>query len=150
MVDAPNRVPQHQKFYQAAYKNHTRLWRIVRCGEPLECSGRRENSRLTYMTQGNRSSYMFLPYQVLLWGTFGGKFQRDAPREPQYSHPTSLHVHDGPQGHGPQHLVRQGLNGTEEQVRHVLGRRGVKSQASLYDCVDRVARVDYHSREFQL
>ena len=73
MVDAPNRVPQHQKFYQAAYKNHTRLWRIVRCNGPFRGFGGNKNDRLTYMTQGNRSSYMFLPYQVLLWGTFGGK-----------------------------------------------------------------------------
>ncbi|KAK8100359.1 bacteriophage N adsorption protein A c-term domain-containing protein [Apiospora kogelbergensis] len=48
MVDAPNRVPEHQKFYQSAYKQHTRLWRI-----------------------GTRSSIMFLPYQAALWGTFG-------------------------------------------------------------------------------
>ncbi|KAI0865603.1 hypothetical protein F4860DRAFT_459729 [Xylaria cubensis] len=30
MVDAPNKVPQHQRFYQQAYKQHTRLWQIVR------------------------------------------------------------------------------------------------------------------------
>ncbi|KAI1853576.1 hypothetical protein JX265_004093 [Neoarthrinium moseri] len=48
LVDAPNKVPHHQKFYQNAYNQHIRLWRI-----------------------GTRSSVLFLPYQVLLWGTFG-------------------------------------------------------------------------------
>ncbi|KAI2608502.1 uncharacterized protein GGS25DRAFT_490558 [Hypoxylon fragiforme] len=28
MVDAPNRVPGQQKFYQQAYKQHTRVWNI--------------------------------------------------------------------------------------------------------------------------
>lgn len=29
MIDAKNKVPQHQRNYQAAYKAHTRLWQIV-------------------------------------------------------------------------------------------------------------------------
>jgi len=35
MVNARNKVPEHQRFYQNAYANHQRLWRIV-CGIPLE------------------------------------------------------------------------------------------------------------------
>ncbi|KAI0396181.1 hypothetical protein F5Y17DRAFT_456310 [Xylariaceae sp. FL0594] len=46
--DPPNRVPEHQRFYQQAYKNHTRLWMI-----------------------NPRSRYMLVPYQILVWGTFG-------------------------------------------------------------------------------
>ncbi|ETS80093.1 hypothetical protein PFICI_07622 [Pestalotiopsis fici W106-1] len=46
LVDAPNKVPQHQKSYQAAYAQHTRLWQI-----------------------GSRSSYLLLPYKVLVWGS---------------------------------------------------------------------------------
>ncbi|KAI1079278.1 hypothetical protein F5B20DRAFT_544261 [Whalleya microplaca] len=48
MVNAPNRVPQHQRFYQQAYKEHTRLWKI-----------------------GPRSNYYMIPYNILLYGTFG-------------------------------------------------------------------------------
>lgn len=29
LVNAKNRVPEKQRFYQQAYKNHTRLWKIV-------------------------------------------------------------------------------------------------------------------------
>lgn len=28
-VNAANKVPEHQRTYQAAYKAHTRIWRIV-------------------------------------------------------------------------------------------------------------------------
>ncbi|KAH8652473.1 hypothetical protein BX600DRAFT_472640 [Xylariales sp. PMI_506] len=48
LVNAQNKVPQYQKFYQQAYNQHTRLWMI-----------------------GQRSSYLFLPYKVLMWGTLG-------------------------------------------------------------------------------
>ncbi|KAI0515359.1 hypothetical protein F5B22DRAFT_646634 [Xylaria bambusicola] len=48
MVNAPNKVPQYQRFYQQAYKQHTRLWQI----HP-------------------RSNMLMVPYQVLLWGTLG-------------------------------------------------------------------------------
>lgn len=30
MINARNKVPEHQKFYQTAYANHQRLWKIVR------------------------------------------------------------------------------------------------------------------------
>ncbi|KAK7753114.1 hypothetical protein SLS62_004845 [Diatrype stigma] len=30
LVDAPNKVPEHQRFYQHQYKQHVRLWKIVR------------------------------------------------------------------------------------------------------------------------
>lgn len=30
LVNAKNRVPELQRFYQQAYKAHTRLWKIVR------------------------------------------------------------------------------------------------------------------------
>ncbi|KAI0168031.1 Clathrin light chain [Pestalotiopsis sp. IQ-011] len=46
LVDAPNKVPHNQKFYQSAYAQHTRLWQI-----------------------GPRSNYLFLPYKVLVWGS---------------------------------------------------------------------------------
>ncbi|KAI2643275.1 hypothetical protein GGS21DRAFT_495569 [Xylaria nigripes] len=48
LVDAPNKVSQHQRFYQQAYKQHTRIWQI-----------------------NPRSPMLLIPYQVLLWGTFG-------------------------------------------------------------------------------
>ncbi|KZL83524.1 hypothetical protein CI238_02524 [Colletotrichum incanum] len=51
LVDAKNKVPELQKFYQTAYKEHTRLWKI------------NPRSRL-YMT----------PYVILLWGTLGASF----------------------------------------------------------------------------
>ncbi|KAI0433380.1 hypothetical protein F5Y09DRAFT_299321 [Xylaria sp. FL1042] len=47
-INAPNKVPQHQRTYQQAYKQHTRLWQI-----------------------GKRSNMLMVPYQILLWGTFG-------------------------------------------------------------------------------
>ncbi|GAW16799.1 hypothetical protein EKO27_g8813 [Xylaria grammica] len=48
LVDAPNKVPEHQRFYQQAYKQHTRLWQI-----------------------NPRSSKLMVPYTILLWGTLG-------------------------------------------------------------------------------
>ncbi|KFA64729.1 hypothetical protein S40285_05287 [Stachybotrys chlorohalonatus IBT 40285] len=48
LVDAKNKVPEYQRFYQQAYKAHTRLWRI----HP-------------------RSRILMTPYTILLWGTFG-------------------------------------------------------------------------------
>ncbi|KAG9250386.1 uncharacterized protein F5Z01DRAFT_666319 [Emericellopsis atlantica] len=48
LVDAPNKVPQNQRFYQQAYKAHTRLWQI-----------------------GSRSRWMMTPYTILLWGSLG-------------------------------------------------------------------------------
>ncbi|KAI0117066.1 hypothetical protein F4814DRAFT_448069 [Daldinia grandis] len=48
LVNAPNKVPQHQRFYQQAYKEHTRVWKI-----------------------NPRSNYFLVPYQVLIWGSFG-------------------------------------------------------------------------------
>jgi hypothetical protein len=47
-VDAKNKVPEYQRYYQQAYKNHTRVWNI----HP-------------------RSRMLMVPYQILLWGTFG-------------------------------------------------------------------------------
>jgi len=29
LVNAPNKVPEHQRVYQAAYRAHTRIWKIV-------------------------------------------------------------------------------------------------------------------------
>ncbi|KAI1822841.1 hypothetical protein F4861DRAFT_512893 [Xylaria intraflava] len=48
LIDAPNKVPQHQRYYQRAYKQNVPLWQI-----------------------NPRSSKLLLPYQVLLWGSFG-------------------------------------------------------------------------------
>ncbi|RYO84584.1 hypothetical protein DL766_010550 [Monosporascus sp. MC13-8B] len=48
MVNAPNTVPQKQRFYQDQFRQHIRLWKI-----------------------SPRSNVMILPYQILLWGTFG-------------------------------------------------------------------------------
>ncbi|UKZ58001.1 hypothetical protein TrVGV298_011862 [Trichoderma virens] len=48
MIDAKNRVTEHQRFYQAAYKAHTRLWKI-----------------------NPRSNWYMAPYLVALWGGFG-------------------------------------------------------------------------------
>ncbi|KAI1468676.1 uncharacterized protein F4812DRAFT_458205 [Daldinia caldariorum] len=46
LVNAPNKVPEQQRFYQRAYKQHVRLWRI-----------------------SPRSPYLLVPYNILLWGT---------------------------------------------------------------------------------
>ncbi|KAJ4129961.1 hypothetical protein ACLX1H_005653 [Fusarium chlamydosporum] len=51
LVNAKNPVPQNQRYYQNAYKNHTRLWKI-----------------------GPRSRVMMTPYLILLWGTLGASF----------------------------------------------------------------------------
>ncbi|KAK1240657.1 hypothetical protein MKX07_004685 [Trichoderma sp. CBMAI-0711] len=48
LIDAKNKVPEYQRFYQAAYKAHTRLWKI----HP-------------------RSRWYMGPYLVALWGGFG-------------------------------------------------------------------------------
>ena len=34
LVDAKNKVPEYQRYYQAAYKAHTRLWQIVGLTRP--------------------------------------------------------------------------------------------------------------------
>ncbi|GKT95086.1 hypothetical protein Ct61P_12936 [Colletotrichum tofieldiae] len=47
LVDAKNKVPELQKFYQTAYKEHTRLWKIPSLHDP---------------------------YVILLWGTIGASF----------------------------------------------------------------------------
>ncbi|KAI0003622.1 hypothetical protein F4779DRAFT_621721 [Xylariaceae sp. FL0662B] len=44
LMNAPNKVPQHQRFYQNAYKQHTRLWRI-----------------------NPRSNMLLIPYNIMLW-----------------------------------------------------------------------------------
>ncbi|KAI1097034.1 hypothetical protein F5B19DRAFT_488236 [Rostrohypoxylon terebratum] len=48
LVDAPNRVPEKQRYYQQAYAQHTRIWKIA-----------------------PRSNYYLIPYYTLLWGTMG-------------------------------------------------------------------------------
>ncbi|KAK0739669.1 hypothetical protein B0T21DRAFT_284217, partial [Apiosordaria backusii] len=48
LIDAPNKVPHQQRVYQAAYRAHTRIWRI-----------------------SPRSNIMLTPYFALMWGTFG-------------------------------------------------------------------------------
>ncbi|EXF76838.1 hypothetical protein CFIO01_09445 [Colletotrichum fioriniae PJ7] len=48
IVDAKNKVPDLQKFYQAAYKDHTRVWKI-----------------------NPRSRWYMIPYVTLLWGSLG-------------------------------------------------------------------------------
>ncbi|KAF4785480.1 hypothetical protein HER10_EVM0006734 [Colletotrichum scovillei] len=51
IVDAKNKVPDLQKFYQAAYKDHTRVWKI-----------------------NPRSRWYMIPYVTLLWGSLGASF----------------------------------------------------------------------------
>ncbi|KAI6770819.1 hypothetical protein HG531_009674 [Fusarium graminearum] len=53
LVDAKNPVPNYQRFYQNAYKNHTRLWKI-----------------------GPRSRMLMTPYLILLWGSLGARSAR--------------------------------------------------------------------------
>ncbi|KAJ9142777.1 hypothetical protein NKR23_g7061 [Pleurostoma richardsiae] len=48
LVNAPNRVPEHQRTYQHAYRAHTRIWRI-----------------------NPRSSILYVPFVITLWGTCG-------------------------------------------------------------------------------
>ncbi|KAL8376447.1 hypothetical protein RB595_007506 [Gaeumannomyces hyphopodioides] len=47
-VNAKNKVPEYQRFYQAQYRNHVRLWKI----HP-------------------RSKFMITPFLITLWGTLG-------------------------------------------------------------------------------
>ncbi|KAL2268550.1 hypothetical protein VTJ83DRAFT_3396 [Remersonia thermophila] len=46
LINAANKVHENQQYYQAAYKAHTRLWRI-----------------------NPRSKIYLRPYALLLWGT---------------------------------------------------------------------------------
>ncbi|KAI2602437.1 hypothetical protein GGR54DRAFT_645061 [Hypoxylon sp. NC1633] len=46
LTNAPNKVPEHQRFYQQAYKQHTRIWKI-----------------------NPRSNFLLTPYYILLFGT---------------------------------------------------------------------------------
>ncbi|KAG5952373.1 hypothetical protein E4U57_006176 [Claviceps arundinis] len=48
LIDAKNKVPEQQRYYQQAYKAHTRIWMI-----------------------GSRSRWYMTPYLVMLWGGFG-------------------------------------------------------------------------------
>ncbi|KAK4241101.1 hypothetical protein C8A03DRAFT_30705 [Achaetomium macrosporum] len=48
---AVNKVPEHQRVYQAAYKAHERIWRI-----------------------NPRSRMYLVPYNILLWGTTAATF----------------------------------------------------------------------------
>jgi len=47
-INAKNKVPEHQRMYQKAYRQHTRIWKI----HP-------------------RSSMLIVPYTILLWGSVG-------------------------------------------------------------------------------
>ncbi|KAL8307778.1 hypothetical protein RB601_004999 [Gaeumannomyces tritici] len=47
-VNAKNKVPEYQRFYQAQYRNHVRLWKI----HP-------------------RSKFLLTPFLIAMWGTFG-------------------------------------------------------------------------------
>ncbi|KAK5656155.1 hypothetical protein OQA88_4915 [Cercophora sp. LCS_1] len=67
LINAANKVPQHQRVYQAAYKAHTRIWKIVsRIG--LKAAKR---GPIDEMTQNPRSNVLLTPYLILLWGTTG-------------------------------------------------------------------------------
>ncbi|KAL1878073.1 hypothetical protein VTK73DRAFT_8124 [Phialemonium thermophilum] len=46
IINAPNRVPEHQRFYQAAYRSHQRIWRI-----------------------NPRSKFLTTPVMIGIWGT---------------------------------------------------------------------------------
>ncbi|KAK7749921.1 hypothetical protein SLS53_000503 [Cytospora paraplurivora] len=50
-INAKNNVPENQRHYQAAYKAHTRIWRI-----------------------GPRGSALYTPYVILLWGSTAALF----------------------------------------------------------------------------
>ncbi|EGS17455.1 uncharacterized protein CTHT_0067820 [Thermochaetoides thermophila DSM 1495] len=50
-INRENRVPELQRYYQAAYKNHVRLWQI-----------------------NPRSKYYLTPYYIILWGTTAATF----------------------------------------------------------------------------
>jgi hypothetical protein len=68
---AVNKVPMYQRMYQAAYRQHTRIWKIVSerpdvlglCGRLVTDDGN---------AQHPRSNWYLRPYYVLLWGTAGG------------------------------------------------------------------------------
>ncbi|KAK3366017.1 hypothetical protein B0T24DRAFT_683070 [Lasiosphaeria ovina] len=45
-MDAKNKVPELQRVYQAAYRNHTRIWRI-----------------------SPRSRMMLIPFNIVLYGS---------------------------------------------------------------------------------
>jgi len=49
LVNAKNKVPEFQRFYQTAFRDHIRIWNI-----------------------NPRSNVYVTAYSVLLWGTFAG------------------------------------------------------------------------------
>ncbi|KFH43256.1 hypothetical protein ACRE_059740 [Hapsidospora chrysogenum ATCC 11550] len=63
MINAKNKVPYYQRFYQQAYKVHTRLWMI-----------------------NPRSRYLLTPYLVLLWGSFGATLYASGRKVMGYNH----------------------------------------------------------------
>lgn len=69
IVDAKNKVPQNQRFYQKAYAAHTRLWMIVRPPVPPTTPMPNRTDEI----QGSRSRWYMVPYTFLLWGTLGGQ-----------------------------------------------------------------------------
>ncbi|KAL2111824.1 hypothetical protein VUR80DRAFT_9212 [Thermomyces stellatus] len=62
IVDRPNKVPALQRMYQAAYYQHTRLWKI-----------------------NPRSRWYLTPYLFLLWGTFGATIYASVRRAAGYN-----------------------------------------------------------------
>ncbi|TLS25657.1 hypothetical protein PpBr36_07349 [Pyricularia pennisetigena] len=74
-VNAPNKVPYYQRFYQTAYRNHQRVWKIVSLyseGNPRDSVARQLDSRShSNVIQHPRSKYMLVPYLVGLWGGLG-------------------------------------------------------------------------------
>ncbi|KAK2602607.1 hypothetical protein N8I77_009125 [Diaporthe amygdali] len=75
-VNAPNKVPEHQRAYQAAYRAHTRVWRITgrkarsRDGHGIALSSK-ERSLSTVFSQNPRSTVMYVPFVWIMWGTSG-------------------------------------------------------------------------------
>ncbi|KAL8376446.1 hypothetical protein RB595_007506 [Gaeumannomyces hyphopodioides] len=60
-VNAKNKVPEYQRFYQAQYRNHVRLWKI----------DRKAHTGRDTIAQHPRSKFMITPFLITLWGTLG-------------------------------------------------------------------------------
>ncbi|KAH7309443.1 hypothetical protein B0I35DRAFT_439977 [Stachybotrys elegans] len=87
LVDAKNKVPEYQRFYQQAYKAHTRVWQI-----------------------NPRSRFLVTPFTFVMWATFGGSYTlefRPGHHGLTYS---SFPLLCWPQGRRIQHLVWQELS----------------------------------------
>ncbi|PKS11639.1 hypothetical protein jhhlp_001790 [Lomentospora prolificans] len=67
-VNRKNNVPELQRMYQAAYAQHTRIWKIVSQFPP---SSQPSRPGIRASCDNPRSRWYMTPFLFVLWGTFG-------------------------------------------------------------------------------